>query len=397
MSVKRIGIIYPNHDPSSPKNWSGTPHGLFGGLETIGLEVVPIPCVLPVWRQVPIKIRSKFSGLGYLIVDRSPGYVRSRTQKIAESIERAGHLDGIIAMGTDVFDLALATRRSDVPLATYDDGTFPLLLRYADSHLSRLGLPADVLDSWIALQRTACRRADVACVSTQWAKQSMIEDFDIPEARVPVVGMGHRPRSNMVHDRQFDVPNFLFVGVEWQRKNGAAVVAAFAKVREQIPNATLHVVGSHPPLDQPGVHGYGFLARENADSQRLLDQLFSNATAFVLPSLFDPSPIAYLEAASSGLPVIATTCGGAGHLLGDAAISVDPYDHEALVDAMLRLSDAKIARAMGTEALARSASSRWQDVARRIVDSLAQVKTTRSNDVSALMPRASFPAASAFS
>jgi len=169
------------------------------------------------------------------------------------------------------------------------------------------------------------------------------------------------------------VPRFLFVGVDWKRKNGAAVLKAFAKVRAQIPSATLAVVGQHPPFEQPGVEGYGFLARENPAGQRLLDQLFASATVFVLPSLFDPSPIAYLEAASAGLPVIATTCGGAGELLGDASISVDPYDNEALYNAMMRLSDGALARSMGMLALVRSANSRWRDVSERIVSSLISI------------------------
>ncbi len=123
-------------------------------------------------------------------------------------------------------------------------------------------------------------------------------------------------------------------------------------------------------MDLQGVTGHGFLPRESARAQQLLDRLFARATAFVLPSLFNPSPISYLEAASAGLPVIGTTCGGAGELLQDAAISVDPHDREALIRAMLQLSDMDTARSMGTRALARAAESTWQAVSGRIADSL---------------------------
>ncbi|MGZ4977060.1 MAG: glycosyltransferase family 4 protein [Methylobacter sp.] len=192
----------------------------------------------------------------------------------------------------------------------------------------------------------------------------------MPENKVHAVGMGHRPRSVLGEPRDWTTPHFLFVGVEWGRKNGAAVVEAFVRVRERFPNATLDLVGEHPAIDIPGITGHGFLPRENKPAQDLLDRLFARATAFVLPSLFDPSPIAYLEAASAGLPVIATTCGGAGELLQDAAISVDPYDREALVSAMLLLADKDIAQTMGTRAAARAAESTWQSVARRIAANL---------------------------
>lgn len=304
---------------------------------------------------------------------RSLEYTTARSRSISDAIAKAGEIDGFIAMGTDLYDLQLATQRTRAPIVTYDDGTFALFLRYPDSDISTLALPDEEVSRWIGLQRLACRHADTACVSTTWAKRSVVDDFQVPDHRVQVVGMGHTPRSIDRGIRNFDVPRFLFVGVDWKRKNGAAVLKAFAKVRAQIPSATLAVVGQHPPFEQPGVEGYGFLARENPAGQRLLDQLFASATVFVLPSLFDPSPIAYLEAASAGLPVIATTCGGAGELLGDASISVDPYDNEALYNAMMRLSDGALARSMGMLALVRSANSRWRDVSERIVSRLISI------------------------
>jgi glycosyltransferase involved in cell wall biosynthesis len=273
-------------------------------------------------------------------------------------------------MGTDLYNLPLALAGHRAPVVTYDDGTFALFLRYADSELRRANLPVQEVRSWIRLQAMACRRADIACVSTKWAKRSVVDDFGVAETKVSVVGMGHRPRSIIKVDRNFDHPRFLFVGVDWRRKNGNAVLSAFAKVREQIPQAALDIVGEHPPVDLPGVTGHGFLPRENAAAQSLLDQLYARATAFVLPSLFDPSPIAYLEAASAGLPVVATTCGGAGELLGDSAITVDPYDHDALIRALLRLAVPDTARSMGESALARSQDATWQAVAQRIVDNL---------------------------
>src|SRR6185312_15023609 len=70
--------------------------------------------------------------------------------------------------------------------------------------------------------------------------------------RIAVVGMGHRPRTAAAGHRSWDTPRYLFVGVDWQRKNGAAVMEAFARVRQEFPAATLDVVGGHPTLHAPG-------------------------------------------------------------------------------------------------------------------------------------------------
>ncbi|NOR79937.1 MAG: glycosyltransferase [Methyloprofundus sp.] len=295
---------------------------------------------------------------------------------IAASLHRAEQIDAVVAMGTDMYDLPRAMQGCSVPVATYDDGNFTLFLRYKDSDLRLSRFPTKAVESWAQRQAVACRRASVACVSTNWAKKSVVEDFGVTASKVRVVGMGHRPRSTTLKARDWTTPRFLFVGVDWKRKNGEAVLKAFARVRERFPVATLDLVGDHPLVDQPGVTDHGFLPRENKNAQELLDRLFASATAFVLPSLFDPSPISYLEAASAGLPVIATTCGGAGELLQDAAISVDPYDQEALVKAMFQVCDLDIARSMGSRAIAHSANSTWQAVSSRIVDGLLNTEAT---------------------
>jgi glycosyltransferase involved in cell wall biosynthesis len=375
-ALRRIGLIYPSSDPASPANWSGTPHGLYNGLRSLGISVVPISNSVPRWRKVPRAVRN-WVVPGKYSFHPSPGEARARSRRIAAAIAEAGQLDGIIAMGTDYYDLDLALQKYAEPVATYDDGTFALFLRYPDSAISQLNVPQGEVQAWVRLQEMACRRASIACVSTEWAKRSVVGDFGVPEERVRVVGMGHKPRSISAAERNFDAPHFLFVGIDWARKNGAAVLDAFAKVHERFPEARLAVVGDHPPLNQAGVTGYGYLARENPEAQKVLDRLFASATAFVLPSLFDPSPIAYLEAASSGLPVIATICGGAGELLGDAAINVDPHDGEALVRAMMRLADGETAREMGAKALSRSSRSTWRDVSQRIVDVMAEATEGR--------------------
>jgi hypothetical protein len=57
-------------------------------------------------------------------------------------------------------------------------------------------------------------------------------------------------------------------------------------------------------------------------------------------------------------------------LLKDGAITIDPYDHEAATQAMLRLADPAVAEAMGNSALALSKEATWQAVSRRITNSL---------------------------
>jgi glycosyltransferase involved in cell wall biosynthesis len=356
----RIGLLYPARDAVSAANWSGTPRGLAGGLEACGVEVVPIGAGLPPGIHQAVAV-----------ADRTPVRQIARTWALSRRVaERAGSLDAVLAMGTEMYDLA-AVRLPELPVATYDDGTLMQMWGNPDSDIRQSGFPEDQVRLWFARQSASSRAASVCCVSTKWAARSFVEDYGVAPDRIQVVGMGHRPRSAPVPvERAWGTPRFLFIGVDWQRKNGDAVVGAFKEVRKHFPNATLDVVGRHPRLDVPGVVGHGFLSREDAGAQALLDDLFASATAFVLPSRFDPSPIACLEAASAGLPVIATSEGGAGELLGEAAITVHPTDQRGLVEAMSRLCNPVTARAMGAQASRNASSSSWADVARRVLDAL---------------------------
>jgi glycosyltransferase involved in cell wall biosynthesis len=368
-SVRRVGVLYPTRSATSRENWSGSPAGIASGLEARGLEVVPIGTAVPHPTSLAFRTRERL-GRRDPLRSRSQERTDLRTEVLRLSVRRNAPLDALVAMGTDLYELARC-RPHDVPVATFDDGTLAQQWRNADSDIRGMAPPEGLVRQWCATQAASSRAADVCCVSTSWAAESFVRDYQVRATDVRVVGMGHRPRRAAGNaTRSWTTPRFLLVGVDWQRKNGAAVLEAFRHVRAEVPGATLHVVGRHPRLDEAGVVGHGLLSLDDPEAQARLDHLFATATAFVLPSRFDPSPIAYLEAASAGLPVVATTEGGAGELLGEAAISVGPDDHRALVAAMLRLTGPEEAARLGALSALRAEDATWTAVAGRILDAL---------------------------
>lgn len=77
--------------------------------------------------------------------------------------------------------------------------------------------------------------------------------------------------------------------------------------------------------------------------------------------------IAYLDAAQAGIPSIGTTVGGAADAIGKGGRLVDPTDPQALVTAMLELSQPELARQLGNCARQRVKDFTWQAVARRVL------------------------------
>jgi glycosyltransferase involved in cell wall biosynthesis len=135
--------------------------------------------------------------------------------------------------------------------------------------------------------------------------------------------------------------------------------------------ATLDVIGGHPPLQQAGVSFHGVLSQAREQEREIILGLFARATCFVMPSLVEPFGIAYVEAASAGIPSIGSSMGGPRDVIGtDGGAVVAPNDEDALLEAMLRLAEPETARRMGDAARERSALYTWPKVAERLLRAL---------------------------
>lgn len=99
----------------------------------------------------------------------------------------------------------------------------------------------------------------------------------------------------------------------------------------------------------------------------VLDELYSNAAGFVLPSLLEGLPLTLLEAASYGTPVIASTIPPHLEVLGDEAPGrrlCPPGDETALQAALRRNQEDPEAERAGAKELRRRVldTYRWEDV-----------------------------------
>jgi glycogen synthase len=290
--------------------------------------------------------------------------IAARNALVRRRLSAAGVLDGVVQRGAEL------VLPQGLRLVTYEDSTVAQAREsYPWPHLQ--GLTEADLARYAERQRRAYRAARACCCTTHWVAQSITRSYGIPAERVFVVGNGQNHPSGEVSARDWSTPRYLFVGVDWLRKNGPAVLSAFARVRERFPDARLDVVGKHPRLDQPGVVGHGPTSRADPEDRERIATLFRSATAFVMPSLHEPAGIVYVEAASAGVPAIGGTDGGAATLIGPGGITVDPRDVEQIYASMLRLADPETARSMGELARAHSQLFTWRKVAERLVRALA--------------------------
>ncbi len=192
----------------------------------------------------------------------------------------------------------------------------------------------------------------------------------IPEERITRIHYGLEPSplpgdGISVRAELGVPPDALVVGVVARLQEGkghADLLAAFPKVRAQIPQARLLLVGEgplRPPLEAQaarlGLEGAVTFTGFRADVDRLLTAL----DLFVLPSLSEGFGLAILEAMRAARPVVATAVAAIPEIVvpDETGLLVPPADADALAAAMITLLRAPGRRtAMGRAGRARALS-----------------------------------------
>jgi glycosyltransferase involved in cell wall biosynthesis len=300
--------------------------------------------------------------LSRAVARASPELGTVQTWSARARLRRGVSLDGIVQIGA-----GYEPRPAGVPLVTYEDITIPQALELAYPEWRALSRRA--VAARIARQQRVYDHAVAVCMTTSWAAESVVRDYDIAPEKVHAVGVGLNHRTEPV-ERDWSTPRFLFVGRDWEGKNGPMLLEVFRRLRAEIPEARLDVVGRHPPLAETGVRGHGFLRLEQAEECAKLVRLLGEATCFVLPSRYEAAGIAYVEACAAGLPCIGTAVGGSRQLIGAGGCVVDPRDPDALLTAMRDLCDPATAARLGEAGRRHSALFTWDAVAGRVLRAL---------------------------
>jgi Glycosyl transferases group 1 len=354
-SPKRVALVLQG-DPTRPGAWSGVPAGLTSGLRAVGCEVVLVDASFRGADRLAHRLRMSWADQA-----SSRAFAAGNGVAAGRRLRAAGPLDGVVMIGSG-YSLS-----SEAPIVTFEDMTVAQAVRQPEPVYEALAAPA--VRRWQARQRRNYEGSVACCVSSAWAGRSVQEDYGVPATKVHVVGFGSNVEMEPV-ERDWTSPRFLFVGADWMRKRGAAVLEAFAEVRARHPEATLDLVGRHQPVEAEGVTDHGVLPLGTEAGNRQYVELLEAATCLLMPSVFEPFGIAHLDAAVAGIPSIGSTVGGAEDAIGGCGRVVDPGDRGALVQAMTALADPETARELGLRARSRTDTIRWPAVAERVLQAL---------------------------
>jgi len=299
------------------------------------------PDIAPVWLPIPFEV----SGLTRLVpLLRNNWSVRAswRARVALNRIPAGTSLDAALfhTQVTSLFSIKFMKR---VPSLISLDAT-PINYDTVGQHYGHRAAGGGLLDrKKYDMNRRAFHAAARLVTWSEWARQSLVEDYGVDGSRIRVLPPGaSRPYFQIGQTRSAAAPaaqtgrvRMLFVGADFRRKGGPTLLEAMAGRLGSL--CELHVVTQSELVVPPNVIVHRGL---QANSPELLRQ-FAEADLFVLPTHADCLSLVLMEAAAAGLPVITTNVGALSEgLVPDrSGLLIPPGDTRALQAALTVMVD----------------------------------------------------------
>ena len=183
--------------------------------------------------------------------------------------------------------------------------------------------------------------------------------------------------------------NIVFVGRQEQRKGLPYLIEAFAKLKTEMPQTRLIIVGPDGGI-RPACERY--IEENNVEdviftdyvAEEDLPSYYRSGDVFCAPNTGHESlGLILLEAMASGLPIVASRIPGFAAVVkdGEHGLLVPPRDSEALCEALKRmLSDAAMRESMGRAAALHARGWSWDEVSSEVLAFYEETAANRNGN-----------------
>ncbi len=235
------------------------------------------------------------------------------------------------------------------------------------------------------MTRRSVFRASRVITDSESTRRDLVRLWGVPADRVSVAYPGVEPAYQPASPdrveafrRKKGLPRryVLFLGTLEPRKNVTGAVEAFARWARTANTRDVWLIIA-------GAKGWRYQAifarvQELGLTDRVrfpgyipaaeLPDWYRAAELLIYPSLYEGFGLPPLEAMACGTPVITSNTSSLPEVVGDAALLVDPYDVEAIADALARLlEDAELRRQLREAGLQRARLFSWERTARETI------------------------------
>lgn len=317
MSKRKItGIIsggLMGSDPFHPSSWSGSSLAFFNELKNQGLldgaygtEISKLGFyarLLPKYHPV----REVWKRRVYM----SNSYRNALTRQLAKVVPPLANNNIVLQLGAYVN--ARKIYGPDATIVSYQDGNVAEKFKSDFTHPA-LRKDKRLYNQVFNYEKKVAQDMDWVFTTSEHLRESFIEDYAISPDKVVNVKIGINLaefEDVLAKPKDYTKREILFIGkTEFKRKGGDLLIHAFGQLRQQYPDAKLHMVGIDKApakeFDLPGAVFHGLLDKAKPEDLAVFKQLLTNCSVFALPTRFEPLGIAPIEAMIHRIPAVVT-------------------------------------------------------------------------------------------
>jgi len=187
------------------------------------------------------------------------------------------------------------------------------------------------------------KEVDMIIAISESTKKDIMEILNIPEEKIKVVyeaapndvvQIKDQKKINQIKNKyKLDDGFLLSVATLEPRKNLKRIILAFQKIKKDFPSMKLVIAGKSGwdqglneiiRQKQSDIVFSGYVNRDD------LMTLYSSASCFVFPSLYEGFGLPILEAMKCGAPVVTSNVSSMSEITGQAGVLVDPLSVEKI-------------------------------------------------------------------
>jgi len=230
------------------------------------------------------------------------------------------------------------------------------------------------------LQNKKCvlNKADKIIAVSQNSKNDLMDYYDISDDRIEVVHLASSICS-INHLKDTTTENYiLYVGNRDHYKNFSFFADAIAPLLIKEPDIFLYCAGggrfTRDEKEMFQLLKISSKIKWFSGSDESLAKMYSNAIAFIFPSLYEGFGLPLVEAMSCGCPIGASNTSSLPEVVQDAGLYFNPYDKDSILFVVEKLVyESKVRSDIKEKGLLRAQNFSWQKTAlltQNVYDSL---------------------------
>ncbi len=262
--------------------------------------------------------------IGYEEVKEVKAFHKIHKSNIDFNIESYSELFGYLfnkRFSKETYDLIIARDSFmiaylsvSIPTVFIGDTTYRLFSKY-------LGTFEKNLDN---IEYRAFHSCSRIIVSSEWARESVINDYGINSQITEVIEFGANIEESPNSLKNNDIRskcNLLFIGRNWDMKGGDKALQIYHSLKEDGYPCSLTCIGSSPKenLTDDNIHIYEHIDKSSREGKELFNSILERSSILIAPTLFECFGIMFCEAAAYGIPILTNNVGGVSQVVKEGS------------------------------------------------------------------------------